>query len=467
MTKKVRQQGGSNRSDGITVQDALDLETVEVPAYLRLENNPDMGDEDLPVSYYTSREQHELERDKLWPKVWQLVCREDDILNPGDHFVHDIVDKSLIIVRTEAGTIKALVNSCLHRGRSLRDESGSVKEFRCPFHGFTWALDGSFKGMPCKWDFEHLCDAEMQLPEAAVDTWGGFVFVNIDGKAGPLLDYLGVIPDHFKHLGLEKRYTGVHVRKVINCNWKVGHEAFMESYHAVETHPQILPYTADANSQYDKFSKNVTRQYTLGTVPSPHLDDVNDDEIIDALVAQGLGQPDAAKELLKIMDETGMNARQAVGAMTRQMITDISGQDLSNATLSELQDYILYDVVPNCQIWIGFHSSLVYQFRPNGDDHESCIFDVRLLYVAEPDQVGKVPGVPAYDLAEGETFTDAEELGKLGELGLGPVFDQDMGNLPYMMKGLKSSSKGAVSLASYQESRLRHLFHEIKKYTHS
>jgi len=396
--------------------------------------------------------------------VWQLACREDDILEPGDHYIHDIATMSLIIVRLEGGGIKALVNSCLHRGRPLRDESGSVKEFRCPFHGFTWDLDGTFKGMPCEWDFQHLCKDNMQLPEATVDTWGGFVFVNIDGKAGPLLDYLGVIPDHFKDYELDKRYTGIHVQKVINCNWKVGHEAFMESYHAVETHPQILEYTADANSQYDKFSDNVTRQWTLGSMPSPHLKDVEQDAIVDSLVTATLGQPEASEHLKQVMQNEGLTARQAIGEMTRAVITEMSGRDLSKVTLSELQDYILYDVVPNCQIWAGYHANIVYQFRPNGDDHESCIFDVRLLYVAEPEKVGTVPAVPTHVLKEDEPFTDAKEL---EEFGLGPVFDQDMANLPRMMKGLKSSVKGKISLASYQESRLRNLYMVIQRYLSS
>lgn len=462
MLDKANSKNNLSRCDAITVQDALELETVKVPPHLKMEANPEAGNEDIPVSYYTSREQHELEKAKLWPRVWQLACREDDIMNPGDHYVHDIADTSLIIVRTDEGEIKALVNSCLHRGRALREESGSVKEFRCPFHGFTWGLDGSFKGMPCDWDFQHLCDANMQLPEAALDTWAGFVFVNIDGKAGPLADYIAPLQEHLDHYDLKNRYTGVHVQKVIPCNWKVGHEAFMESYHAVETHPQILAYTADANSQYDKFSDNVTRQYTLGGVPSPHLSDVKDGETIEALM-DALGTPEATAPLIDMMESTGMTARQAFGEAARGMLAEMSGKDFSHATLSELQDYILYDVVPNCQIWAGFHANLVYQFRPNGDDHESCIFDVRLLFLPEEGQKD-VPGVPVHVLSDDECFSDALEL---EPFGLGPIFDQDMGNLPYMMKGLKTSAKGAVSFASYQESRLRNLYLMIQRYLSS
>jgi len=149
-----KQQGGNNRCDAISVQDLLDCEEVPVPAYLREDNNPDMGDEDLPISNYTSRIIHEQEKEKLWPRVWQVVCREEDIFEAGEHYIHDSVDDSILVVRQQGGGIKAFVNSCLHRGRALRTENGLVKALRCPFHGFTWELDGSFRGMPCEWDFE-------------------------------------------------------------------------------------------------------------------------------------------------------------------------------------------------------------------------------------------------------------------------------------------------------------------------
>ena len=88
----TKQQGGNNRCDAISVQDLLDGEEVPVPAYLREDNNPDMGDEDLPISNYTSRTIHEQEKEKMWPRVWQVVCREEDILKAGELYIHDCVE---------------------------------------------------------------------------------------------------------------------------------------------------------------------------------------------------------------------------------------------------------------------------------------------------------------------------------------------------------------------------------------
>ena len=118
------------------------------------------------------------------------------------------------------------------------------------------------------------------MPEVAVDSWGGFIFINIDGKAGPLLDYLGVLPEHYERYELEKAHKGLHVQKVIPCNWKVAHEAFLESYHSIATHPQILPFTADANTQCDTFGHHVSRMITSMEVPSPHLGEVSELEIM-------------------------------------------------------------------------------------------------------------------------------------------------------------------------------------------
>ena len=119
----------------------------------------------------------------------------------------------------------------------------------------------------------------MSLPQVKVATWGGFVFINFDQDAPPLEEYMDVLPDHFKRFPLEEYFTGVHVQRVMNCNWKVGAEAFMESWHTVETHKQILTFTGDANSQYDCWGDNVSRSVTPMGVASPHLSDVSEETI--------------------------------------------------------------------------------------------------------------------------------------------------------------------------------------------
>lgn len=444
------------RCDAITFQDLLAQETVPVPPHLREDRGEFLGSDDIPASHYTAREFHEHEKQAVWPRVWQLACRLDDIPDTGNYFVHDSIDDSVIVVRDHDGSVKAYTNACLHRGRALKQGAGSCREFKCPFHGFTWNLDGSFKGMPCSWDFEHLKAADLTLPSVRVDHWGGFVFVNLDGKAPPLLDYLGPLPSHFERYKLENAFTAVHVQRRIPCNWKLAHEAFMESWHTVVVHPQILSFTADANTQYDILHEHVTRMITPMSVPSPHKLGMNEEDIMrDILESSGRMAESSAEG--KMLPE-GQTARQFIAEMNRQAFAEASGEDLSDATMAELQDAMLYDVFPNIQIWAGYNGNIVYQFRPAGDDHEHCIFDVRILMKSPPG--GDAPrAVTANRLADDQPFTEAPELGALGG-----VFEQDMNNLPFMMKGLKASTKGAISLGNYQEIRIRHLHQRLQAY---
>jgi phenylpropionate dioxygenase-like ring-hydroxylating dioxygenase large terminal subunit len=453
---KEREQGDDVRCPGTSWQELLDLEEVDVPAYLRENTCPYMGDEDLDVSRYLSREFHEAEKQKMWSKVWQMACREEDIPEPGDHFIYEIHDESVLITRSEDNKIRGFINSCLHRGRMLRNESGCVNEFRCPFHGATWDLQGKFKGIPCEWDFRHLKGRDMSLPEVKVDTWGGFVFINFDRNAPSLEEYMGVMPKHFERFPLHDYYKAVHVQRVVQCNWKVGAEAFMESFHTVETHQQILTFTGDANSQYDTFGDNVSRSVTPMGVPSPHLSGITEEDIMrDILELSGRMGKDSA-EGLDMPDD--LTARKFVAEANREVFEEAANEKFPEATMAELEDAILYSLFPNFQVWIGYHGNIVYRFIPNGDDHETCLFDVMIL-MRYPKGAERPPAAPVHRLADDEPFANAQELGALG-----PVFDQDDSNMPSVQRGMKASHKGKVSLASYQESRIRHLHQTLDKY---
>jgi len=187
----------------------------------------------------------------MWNRTWQMACRVEEIPNVGDHIIYEVIDYSLIVVRSSGTEIKAFHNVCLHRGRILRETGGHVANFRCKFHGFAWRLDGKLSSVPCRWDFPDLRDEEMTLPEAKVGLWGGFVFINLDPNAIPLAEYLSDVPVHFAGWEFENRYIAAHVGIVVKANWKVALEAGLETMHVVATHPQALPYMADTNTQYD------------------------------------------------------------------------------------------------------------------------------------------------------------------------------------------------------------------------
>ena len=241
MTMVEPRRKGDARSPGVNYQQLLDTDTRPVLDVLRWTNWSFIDDADVPITRYTTREFHELEKEKVWRRVWQMACREEDIPNVGDTCVYDICDMSILVVRSAADTIQAYWNVCLHRGRILREFDGNATELRCPFHGFCWNLDGSLKHVPCEWDFPHVDAEQYQLPQIRTGHWGGFIFVNFDDEAPTLEEYMGVIPEHFAQWDLGDRYVEVHVRKRLPANWKASADAFLEAYHIL-----CLLYTSDA-----------------------------------------------------------------------------------------------------------------------------------------------------------------------------------------------------------------------------
>lgn len=430
-----------------TVQDLLRDDTRPVPPVLLEESAPNLGTQEVAREVFFSQDYHDLEVEKLWKKVWQWACREENIPDVGDYIVYDIADLSVIVVRSKAKEIRAFYNSCLHRGTKLCVGDGNVLALRCPFHGWTWKLNGTLAHIPCQWDFEHIDENAFGLPEVKVATWQGFVFINFDPNCEPLEAYLENIPEHFQHFPLENRFTAVHVAKVMPANWKVTQEAFMEAYHSVATHPQILKFTGDANSQYDVYGRH-SRMITPFAVQSPHLGTQLDQQAL----AEALAAFEGA-DLATVKVPPGVTARAyAAGAARARMFNQL-GVDCSNFSDTEMLDAIQYFIFPNFMPWVGVGAPLQYRFRPNGNDPNSCIIEVLLLLPCPPQN--RPPAAKTHWLTADESWTNAPELG-----GLGEVFDQDTSNLRRIQQGLKASAKSGITLGRYQESRIRH-FHQV------
>ena len=248
------------------------------------------GDADIPYAVYTSETYAQAEYRDMWPKVWQWACHVDHIPETGDYYVYDVGPHSALIVRTTDGAIKAYYNACMHRGTQLKTAGscGFSRELRCPFHGWTWSLEGRFVELPQRWDFPHVTDDSHRLPEMPVDVWGGFVFVNFDQEAGPLHDFLGVLPRHWEDWGLADRYIETHIRKRLPCNWKAAAEAFLEAYHVRETHASGQ-LGDEVTAQYDVFGDNVSRFIHTTVLNSPLRDPQRTEEELLARQASRRG----------------------------------------------------------------------------------------------------------------------------------------------------------------------------------
>lgn len=436
---------GAARSPGISYQQLLDTDTHDVPEVLREESPRYLGSADIPIDRYTSRAWHDREKDRLWSRVWQFACREEHIPEVGDHIVYEIVDRSYIVMRSAPDTIKAFPNACLHRGRQLKQYDGRCSEIRCPFHGFAWHLDGALKQVPAQWDFPHIEPEAFSLPELQVGTWGGFVFVNPDPDAEPLESFLGGLVEQFERWGLDNRYVEAHVAKVIRANWKIAQEAFSEAFHVNATHPQILPYIGDTNSQvdiWDTFSRVITPSAT----PSPLISWAPDAE---TMLRHALDV--RIDESLPMEIPEGCTAREVLADATRRRWRPVVGDLVDEWSDAEMVDNLDYTVFPNFHPW-GAFNRIVYRFRPNGDDHRSAIMEC--FFLAPFDGERPAPA-PVHRLGPDDPWTDADELGVLGK-----VFDQDVFNMERVQRGLETTAKPGITLGNYQESKVRWL-HDV------
>tara|TARA_B110000014_G_C20108368_1_gene583312 strand:- start:682 stop:2040 length:1359 start_codon:yes stop_codon:yes gene_type:complete len=438
---------GTDRSAGITYQDLLDTDTHPVPEVLRRVSPIDPGATTIPIERYISQEFHNLEVEKLWKKVWQMACHEDDIPDVGDYFTYEIADLSFLIVRTKEDTFKAYVNACLHRGRLLRETHGKrATELRCPFHGWAWNLDGTIKEIPCQWDFPHVDPEEESLPEVQVGQWGGFIFINPDSNAESFDSFAGTLGEHFSSWPLERRYKEAHVSKILRCNWKVAQEAFMEAYHVVATHPQILAGIGDANSQYDVYG-NFARAITPNGTPSPHLAyDPSEQEMLDAAMDVQFEEPS------KLVVPDGGTARSVTAAGQREALRPVVGNEVDSMSDAEFNDSFYFTLFPNFHPWGGFNR-IVYRFRPNGNNPDESIMEC--MYLSPYPEGDKPPAAPIHHLGPDDDWTDAPELGMLGR-----VFNQDTYNLPRVQLGLHTTRKESIVLGNYGETKIRH-FNEL------
>ncbi len=435
--------------DIVSVQEILKADSRPVPPVL-LEQSPNqLSNVKIPNEIFFSKDYHDLEVEKLWKRVWQYACREEDLPNIGNYIVYDIAELSVLIVRTSAKKIQAFYNSCLHRGTQLEIEDGKATKWQCPFHGWTWKLDGTLAHIPCRWDFNYLNDENLRLPEVKVATWQGFVFINFTNDCEPLETYLENIPAHFQHFPLENRFTSAYVSKIIPANWKVFLEVFLEPYHVLATHPQLIPFTGDINSQCDIYGRH-NRMITLSAVASPHLKNQKNEQAI----AQALMKFQGANPAMVKLAE-GMTARAFVAEAGRKRMYKQLGVDCSAVSDCEMIDTIAYFIFPNLLSMTGIGVSTQMRFRPNGNDPNSSIMDVRLL---QPCPAGERPSAAKINWLKSEdSWIKAKKL--LGIFAL--ALEQDESISARIQRGLKTSAT-SISLAQYQESRVNHFHHVLK-----
>ena len=205
----------------------------------------------IPFDWYSDPAVLRLERERIFRRVWQYAGRADQVAEPGAFFTCDLGGVPVVVVRGKEGTLRAFLNVCRHRGSLVCEGEGRRETLQCPYHAWTYGLDGSLRAAP-RSDREPGFDREgLGLAPVSVDDWGPFVVVNPDADAAPLADTLGELPVLVAEAGLDvdvlrflKRSSSEY-----EANWKVCSENFLECYHCQVAHPgfsKVVDVSVDA-----------------------------------------------------------------------------------------------------------------------------------------------------------------------------------------------------------------------------
>jgi len=412
-----------------------------------------------PARYY-SREFMQKEWTHLWPRVWLLVGVTPDIKEPGDYVVHEHGHESFLVVRQEDGGIKAFYNVCPHRANLVAlNTQGSVDKFTCPFHGWQFGTDGHLKCITDEQTFHpSLVKHRPGLKEVRCDTIGGLIFVNMDGKAPPLKEWIGLPPGYIENYEIEKMNVVHHVSTEWLANWKTGVDAFYETYHLPHIHPQTQGVMEDF-SQIDCYPNGFTRMIVPICTASHRFPDASVNPGLQYMMAEAGMDPATYTG-----DAAGV--RRAVMQAKRDRAERLGLTHYEKFTDSQLTDSWATGFFPNVQIGMHPEGVFIMRFVPHPTDPERYFYDNMIMFrhVADPHYF--VPGwmgLPKDTDVTGAVRPPLKRYSADKMCDLGEVLNQDVELVAAVQKGLKSRGFRGP-LWCEQEGRIRHYHREIDRY---
>jgi phenylpropionate dioxygenase-like ring-hydroxylating dioxygenase large terminal subunit len=392
----------------------------------------------IGVEAYLSPDYARAEDERLWGKVWQVACREEEIPKVGDYVTYDIMDESIIVARVAEDRIAAYYNVCLHRGRQLTEGCGHTRRFVCRFHGWAWDLDGNNVHALAREEWEGaLTDDNLRMRQVRVARWGGWVWINMDADAEPLRDYLATAAAMLEPFELEKmRYRW---RRWLHfpCNWKVAIEAFVEGYHVSGTHPQLTKYGSKvswskAHGRHSVFGPREAKGFGGASGGAGQATDMR------VALADVLGQlweevnatttETMVKAAARLVDELPpetpapqVQMHLMASAMKDDAARGVVWPKIDPAHFAEAGT--VWHLFPNTVVIMGPTFALCYRARPDGANPNSCLFEV---YVIERFPEGQEPKPENI-----KTPIDAHDIWR-------KVLCQDFANMEAVQKGIKS-----------------------------
>lgn len=437
----------------------------------------------IRVGRYTDPAFAKLEFKKMWTRVWQVAARLDEIPQSGDYTVYTVGDQSVMLVRVDAGTVKAYHNFCPHRGTALAQGCGSFERKRivCPFHGWRWDLAGQNQLVLEREEFRggELRDSDVALREVKSAVFAGFVFINLDSKCGSFDDYIAPVRHWIEDLAIGDMHHHWWKSISVPANWKVTQEAFFEAYHVSATHPQLEKVGRDIvygdriegdlayrNVQYESLPLGHGRFYGGKKTPmAGHLQEPTGDPLEEmaerlSLIADGMDAMvlEEDVDVLRSLRGKAIPEGSNLGAeYVRALYAHAAEQQrpmpkLAPETLGMWGGEIF--LFPNFMILPQAGNAEMYRARPDGDDPNRCIFEIY-----------STKTYPAAVKPPRATVEHVSDLDNPEQLLLIPR--QDLGNIPRIQQGLRSRGMRQTWLAANQEQIILNMHRELDRYLQS
>jgi phenylpropionate dioxygenase-like ring-hydroxylating dioxygenase large terminal subunit len=375
----------------------------------------------VPKQRYFDAEFYEREGERLWPRVWQMACRLEEIPRPRDVVEYEFLDQSVLVLRTDDMGVSAFQNTCRHRGVKLLQGRGTCADgFTCPFHGWRYGPDGANTGIPRRKSFapHNVEPGDVDLVPVRCETWGGCAWINLDGNAPPARECMEPAATILDAWRVESMRTENWYAARLPVNWKLAIEAFVEMYHVVVTHPQLdipgMRYSLRPGAPFDPRAFiaaeiDYLRVMSEGMNGMVHANDVR--------VAEGLRGLELPTEPALAISTWNRALNDAIvrwNQERRAVMPDLNEIDERGFNETFYQCFPHYFVLP---MYSGASS---YRFRPLAP--EETLMEIWSL-ARFPE--GEEPGVPT-----------RPEVWEADDPRWPPIPAQDFSNLPRQQKGL-------------------------------
>ena len=418
----------------------VDRKSLPVPLAMGL---PDR----VPKERYFDPDFFALEAELLWPRVWQMACRLEEIPHARDFVEYEILDQSVIVLRDDDGVVRAFQNTCRHRGVRVVEGRGTCENgFTCPFHGWCYGLDGAntFVSRPRTFSEHNLQPGDIDLVPVRCEVWGGCAWVNLDSSAPPLrqcIEPFATVMDAWK---LESMRAEWWYAFRLPVNWKLAEEAFMEQYHVLETHPQLrIPGrypprdgTFDPRS-FVESELHYLRVMNEGMAGMVHADDVR--------IAEAMADVELPADPALARSEWDRSLNDAVVEWHRAAGHDVP--DLNELEASGMNEPMGY-CFPHFFVLPMYSSASSYRFRPIGPE-ETLMEIWSLTRFAGDDQPAPRP---------------PPEPWACDDPRVPPIPTQDFSNLPRQQKGLHARGFEYMRLAEQIEGHISNYHRLIDGY---